>query len=104
VNYEHDTLPPGGPDCDHWRHWARPEIECLPHCDRHYDWETCDDCGREVCFDIDCANGWRWVDGAIVQCYECRDQTLIRWAIEAEIDATAEGTMVVFHTYEEQHA
>jgi len=57
------------PECNHWRHWARPASECPPHCDGHYDWETCDDCGRKVCFDIDCENGWRWVDGMTVSCY-----------------------------------
>jgi hypothetical protein len=85
---EHDTLPPGGmgpldptdirtdePECGHWRHWDQEHGECLGH----YDWETCDDCGKKVCFDIDCENGWRWTDGLLsarTQCFRCRDRVL----------------------------
>jgi hypothetical protein len=77
---EHDTLPPGGmgpldptdirehPSCDHYRHWDRQD--CPPGCDGHYDFETCDECGKEVCFLIGCDNGWRWSDdGVVVLCY-----------------------------------
>lgn len=83
---EHDTLPPGGmgpldptdirehPSCDHFRHWD--DDSCLKwggRCDGHFDWETCDTCGREVCFDIDCENGWLWENGVTVRCYRCTD-------------------------------
>lgn len=79
---EHDTLPPGGmgpldptdvdfepdPECGHYRHWDRPDHgECLGH----DDYETCDECGKKVCFDIRCDNGWRWSgDGLDVLCYD----------------------------------
>ena len=34
------------------------------------DWEECDQCGRLVCFDIDCPNGWVWDDCDLV-CLDC---------------------------------
>jgi hypothetical protein len=36
------------------------------------------------------------------QCPENDPEVRIKWAIDDEIDATEEGTMVVFPTYEEQ--
>jgi hypothetical protein len=83
---EHDTLPPGGmgpldptdirerPGCGHFRHWDEPcrygdHTICADKAG-HTDFEHCDECGKEVCFDIDCANGWRWTDGGTIECYD----------------------------------
>lgn len=48
------------PDCGHHREWG----EVLT------DWETCDECGKTVCFDIDCSNGWKWGDDGALVCFD----------------------------------
>jgi hypothetical protein len=62
--------PDDAPKCGHWRHWNQEHGECLGH----YDWETCDECGRKVCFDIDCENGWRWDEDMAVICFLHEDK------------------------------
>lgn len=43
------------------------------------DWETCDECGRLVCFGIDCPNGWRWENGEIVGFHQHDHRDNIDW-------------------------
>lgn len=59
--------------CDHYRHYLK---QCLcppliPWNDTagHFDYEKCDECGKAVCFDTVCENGWRW-DGGNIICYD----------------------------------
>ena len=76
----HDAAAPAL-GCGHFRHWdkrcALPDgnAEAML-CDDgpgHHDWETCDECGRTVCFDADCTNGYGWDDGALL-CYPDLDK------------------------------
>jgi hypothetical protein len=59
-----DENPP--PPCGHYRHWADGVQD-----NGTGDWETCDDCGRLTCFDLDCENGWGWTDHGTVRCLRC---------------------------------
>ena len=53
----------GAPTCGHHRHWNDGVVD-----DGTGDWETCDECGKAVCFDLDCPNGWTWGDDGAVLC------------------------------------
>ena len=54
--------PDGAPACGHYRHWDDGVVD-----DGTGDWEQCDECGKLVCFDLDCPNGWaRSEDGSVL--------------------------------------
>lgn len=77
--HRHDEA---APPCGHFRHWGDGVID-----DGTGDWETCDECGRLVCFDTDCPNGWRW-DGTDVLCYthdgaRARDESIYGPPVDA---------------------
>lgn len=66
-----------GPACGHFRHWNKTCADGSAPCpdgDGHHAYETCDECGRTVCFDIDCGNGYAW-DGGALLCCPCLDKS-----------------------------
>ena len=60
---------PEQPDCGHFRHWDDGEVD-----EGTGDWERCDECGRLVCFDMDCENGWHWDGDMAVICFRHADE------------------------------
>ena len=55
-------------DCGHFRHWSDGVVD-----EGTGDWESCDECGNPVCFEVDCANGYGWSSSTLL-CYPCLDK------------------------------